>query len=161
MLVYPIRPMPRTAVLETVLGPRGTARIFDTSEPGWIDAVRTFAPGAIAGRLEQIDSLAGMVRVTHAVIVLRSTSDARLSDAERERLWRAFQVPAFEQVIAADGTLLAAECEAHAGLHIESPRFANGDHAIDASPCACGRPGGRVVTEAGPGPRAVAAGKSI
>ena len=33
----------------------------------------------------------------------------------------AFRVPVFEQVIGKSGKLLAAECEAHDGLHVASP----------------------------------------
>ncbi len=148
-------------MLDAAFRPRASVRIFDTTPPDWIDAVRTFAPAAIAGSIDHLEALAGAVTLTHAVIVFRSPSDPRLTAAQRENLWRAFQVPAFEQVIAADGTLLAAECEAHAGLHIESPRFDCGDHPIDSSPCPCGRPGARLLPAPQLGSHAVAAAKSI
>ncbi len=61
-----------------------------------------------------------------------------LSAADRERLWRAFRVPLFEQVIGPRGELLAAECEAHAGLHIETPGLAWAGHGIETARCACG-----------------------
>jgi hypothetical protein len=63
----------------------------------------------------------------------------------RDRLWRKFRVPSFEQIIDEDGTLFAAECEVHCGLHIESARFAVGDHEIDREPCACGRATPRLI----------------
>jgi hypothetical protein len=147
-------------VLSIAFRRRGAVRIFDPAQAGWRDAVRAFAPEAVAGTLEQLETLAGVVELTHAAIVLRSESDPRLTEAERERLWRAFHVPAFEQMVAADGTLLAAECEAHDGLHIASPRLVTPADQIDSSPCPCGRPGARLLS-AGRRSRAIAAGKTI
>lgn len=134
--MYPIRPVPRCAVLVGGFRSRSPVRVFPQ---GWTDEVARFAPQAIAATLPQLDALAGTVTLTHAVIVFRNEWDPRLTDDERDRLWRAFRVPAFEQIIAGDGTLLAAECEAHRGLHIESSKLAVGDDEIDRSPCACGK----------------------
>jgi hypothetical protein len=77
-------------------------RVFSDSA-----GVRAFDPQAAAGSLAQIESLAGTVNLTHAVIIFRDVAEPGLTEAEHERLWRAFQVPAFEQIIAADGTLYA------------------------------------------------------
>jgi hypothetical protein len=62
-----------------------------------------------------------------------------LSAAERERLWRAFRVPIFEQIIGPDGELLAAECEAHDGLHVEAAGFSWDAYRMERAPCGCGR----------------------
>jgi hypothetical protein len=62
-----------------------------------------------------------------------------LSTAERAWLWRAFRVPIFEQIVEPDGELLASECEAHDGLHIEIPGLSWNGYRIELSPCACGR----------------------
>jgi hypothetical protein len=140
---YPIPPAPRTAVLSAVFRSQGAIRIFE--DPA---AIPAFEPQAIAGTLEQVESLVGRVNPTHAVIVFRRPSDPRLTDAERDRLWRAFGIPAFEQILAPDGSLYAWECEAHSGLHIESPRFDTAGHAVDATPCACGRSTTRLVAPA-------------
>jgi hypothetical protein len=142
-LMYPIPPAPRTAVLSTAFSSRGTIRAFDN-----LAAVPAFAPQAMAGTLPLIESLIGSVELTHALIVFRDELDPRLTDAERDRLWLAFHVPVFEQIIAADGTLLAAECEAHDGLHIVSPLLDLANHTIDASLCACGQSGARVISPA-------------
>lgn len=144
--VYPIPPAPRTAILTGPFRSRGSLRVFDDGDR---DAVRGFAPQALAGTLAQLEALAGEVSLTHAVIVFRSEWEAPLTEAQRDRLWRAFQVPAFEQMLGPGGSLLATECEAHDGLHIVSPRLAVGDHEIDVNPCACGRPTARMVTRAG------------
>jgi hypothetical protein len=71
--------------------------------------------------------------------VIARPGEPRLNDTDRDRLWRAFRVPIFEQIVGRAGELLAAECEAHDGLHIESPRLKIEGLPIDASPCACGR----------------------
>jgi hypothetical protein len=82
------------------------------------------------------------------VIVLSSAADSRLTEAERERLWAAFRVPVFEQVISERGILLATDCEAHGGLHVESPKFAADDDQLDRSACACGRKTPRLANPA-------------
>jgi hypothetical protein len=48
-------------------------------------------------------------------------------------------VPLFEQVIGKSGKLLAAECEAHDGLHVVSPDLSLHGEPVDESPCPCGR----------------------
>ncbi len=62
-----------------------------------------------------------------------------MTEADRENLWSAFRVPVFEQVIGKSGKLLAAECEAHDGLHIASPALPLHRESLDDSPCPCGR----------------------
>lgn len=153
-LVYPIPPAPRTAVLSAVFRSHGTIRVF--TDPS---GIQTFHPQAIAGTLAQVESLAGAVNLTHAAIVFRDESEPRLTDAEHDRLWRAFQVPVFEQIVAPDGTLYAAECEAHDGLHIVSAKFIAGDREIDKTPCACGRSTPRLVCHAPPKAQQAAAGR--
>ena len=111
---------------------------------GWNEEAAKFAPQAVAATLPQLEALEGVI-LTHAVIVLRREWEPRLSDAERDRLWRQFRVPVFEQIIDASGALLAAECEAHSGLHIASEKLAVGDHEIDRSPCGCGKGTPRLI----------------
>ncbi|HLH40898.1 MAG TPA: hypothetical protein VKX39_17235 [Bryobacteraceae bacterium] len=135
-MIYPIRPVPRCAVLADGFRSLGPVRVFPS---GWNEEAAKFDPQAIAAPLPRLETLAGAVTLTHAVIVFRRQWEPRLDAAQRDRLWRAFRVPVFEQIIAEDCTLLAAECEAHDGLHIESAKFAAGDHEIDRSACACGK----------------------
>ena len=144
---YPIAPAPRTAVLVAwfssgrfglgILSPR-PIRVFRN---GWGPDAAAFAPAAIAGTWEQLRSLmrASAPSVTHAVIVLWRPGQPRLTEADRDRLWDVFRVPVFEQVIGKSGELLAAECEAHDGLHLESSRLPIGGEYVDAAPCPCGR----------------------
>ena len=62
-----------------------------------------------------------------------------LTREQRERLWKAFRVPVFQQVVTRSGVLLAAECEAHDGLHMESSKFVAIGLPLDRTPCGCGR----------------------
>jgi hypothetical protein len=108
---------------------------------GWSDAAAAFLPAALAATREQLLKLASADPpvLTHALIVVHAPGGALLSAAERERLWRAFRVPAFEQMIGERGELLAAECEAHDGLHIELPGRDWSRYLIEPAACACGR----------------------
>ena len=153
---YPLDPAPRTAVLaacfrQARFPARSPIRIFPH---GWSEEVAAFAPGAVAANREQLFGLAAVDRppaLTHAVIVLESPGDAPLSNAERERLWRAFRVPVFEQIIGPRGRLLAADCEAHDGLHVETPGLSWADlqwpgYRLESSACGCGRKTPRLVS---------------
>ena len=141
---YPMDPAPRTAVLAACfrqprLRPNSPVRVFPQ---GWSEEVSAFAPAAVAAPREQLLGLATAERppaFTHAVIALESPGDPLLSAVERERLWRAFRVPVFEQIIGPDGELLAAECEAHDGLHIETPGLRWEGYRMELVPCGCGR----------------------
>ncbi len=120
---------------------------------GWCDAAAKFAPQAIAATLQQLEAItAAGIRLgslSHAIVVVGRWDDARVSEADRETLWRRFRVPVFEQIVGRNGTLLAAECEAHHGLHIESEivraRWSE-THQIDESVCACGRTTARLIS---------------
>ena len=140
---YPMDPAPRTAVLAACfrqprLRPNHPVRVFPR---GWSEEVSAFAPAALAARREELLSLAASDRrpvLTHAVIAFASPGDPVLSAAERERLWRAFRVPVFEQIIGPDGELLAAECESHDGLHVEIPGLTWHGYRLELAPCGCG-----------------------
>ncbi len=146
--VYPVLPAPRTAVLEPWfkskrfrskgLRSSGSIQVFDR---GWCPEAAAYRPAAIAGTWQRLEPLLSlkMESLTHAVIVLARRGDPLLTFERRQRLWRAFRVPVFEQIIGENGILLAAECEAHAGLHIESPKFDPAGHAIETEKCGCGR----------------------
>jgi hypothetical protein len=108
---------------------------------GWDAEAASFTPAAIAGTWTQIEALLGekIPSLTHAVIVLARSRDQLLTQADRDRLWRAFRVPIFEQILGEDGAVLAAECEAHDGLHVESPKLRVELTWLEAAVCGCGR----------------------
>ena len=149
---YPIAPAPRTAVLVNWFSSGRFGQGILTPQPirvfrkGWGPKAAAFAPAAIAGTWEQLRSLkrASAPSLTHAVIVLWRPGQERLTEADRDRLWDAFRVPVFEQVIGKSGELLAAECEAHDGLHLESSRLPIDSEYVDAAPCPCGRKTSRI-----------------
>jgi hypothetical protein len=121
---------------------------------GWCEEAANFAPQAIAATLEQLKAIAASEgspdSLSHAIVVLGRWEDARVSEADRERLWKRFRVPVFEQIVGRNGALLASECEAHRGLHIESEILGarcRENHRIDASRCACGRTTARICLD--------------
>jgi hypothetical protein len=171
---HPGRPLERTAVLDSRVRPAHGVRVFS----GWQDsALAAWQPESLAGPLDLLTELAHdgpPLRLQRALIVFNKLTDPALSDCDRRLLWRAFQVPAYEQLRAPAGQLLAAECEAHAGLHVmmdraffELDQRAQGTEVlvsylrdsaapilrlataltaeIDASPCACGVESPRLV----------------
>ena len=154
--IYPIPPAPPTAVLVPWFGSHGAVRVFHR---GWDAEAEAYRPAAIAGTWRQMDSLLShkSVPLTHALIVLVRLADSRLTDSlmtdalmtmeQRRQLWQAFRVPVFEQIVGANGALLAAECEAHAGLHIQSPGSKFAGWSIESGPCGCGRATPRIGVE--------------
>jgi hypothetical protein len=147
-LEYPVPPAPPVAVLSPWFRPSGAVRVF---RGGWGAAAAAFAPAAIAATWEQLEALLPekVPSLDHALIVLARPGGRLLTDVHRERLWTAFRVPVFEQIVGPRGVLLAAECEAHDGLHVdlaklepskvEVGQLASNARHIDMSPCGCGR----------------------
>jgi len=149
--VYPARPVPRTAVLVPWFRPpsirESNIRIFAN---GWSEQAARFNPAALAGTMEQLRALERLplASLTHALIVLHPMNHPRLREVDRDWLWRVFGLPVFEQVIGPRGLVLATECEAHDGLHVES---ASGDlmlrdAVLNSSPCPCGRSSPRTAS---------------
>lgn len=136
--IYPIPPAPPTAVLTPWHRSTGLIRVFPD---GWGAAAAAFAPAAIAGTWPQLEALIPeqIPSLTHALIVQAQPGEPPLTKLQREKLWRVFSVPIFQQIVDPRGVLLAAECEAHDGLHLESSKFVGKDQAVDLSICGCGR----------------------
>ena len=163
--IFPVPPAPRTAVLvpwfrnpwSIPLLTRQPIRVF---REGWgVEAAR-YEAAAIAGTVEQLRALMPwrIPSLTHAVIALARPRGKRLSEGDRDRLWRAFQVPVFEQIIGKSGELLAFECEAHDGLHVESSNLPLKGEALCTALCPCGRKTPRIgVTEGTESERRLAA----
>ncbi|HPT28362.1 MAG TPA: hypothetical protein PLZ95_18225 [Bryobacteraceae bacterium] len=122
-LRYPLDPAPRVAVLSLDLGSGPNL----LSLPGWtVKQLESARPQALAGPLRDMEEVAslrelGILRLkslVYPLVVFTLETDARLSEADHDRLWRWFRLPVFEQVRAADGRLLAWESEARDGLHL-------------------------------------------
>ena len=139
---YPISPVPRTAVLVDWFDPspvRGY-NVVQTFAEGFTQQAAAFGPAALAGTRGQLLSLTALPpRLTHALIVLARPGEPLTTASERDRLWRAFGVPVFEQIIAEDGCLLAAECEAHDGLHVQVAGRDWDEYWMQMAPCGCGQ----------------------
>ncbi len=84
------------------------------------------APGTIWGSLEELLRLAARVwtkqtapPVTARRLTIRTPLGERLaSDSARDSLWRAFELPLFEELTGSEGEALGVECEAHSGFHL-------------------------------------------
>ncbi len=148
MLAYPVPPAPRTAVLQPWFRSSGAVRLCGAND--WEE----FQPGAIAATWPQFEALmrTKIPALTHALIVLARPGEELLNVRQREQLWTAFRVPVFQQIVNRRGVLLAAECEAHDGLHIESAQVVAIGAALDRTTCGCGRSAPRLKLVEQPAP---------
>lgn len=122
-LHYPLSPSPRVAVVGVDLG----SGPFYKSLPQWtVKRLESARPQALAGPMRDIEEVAslrelGILKLkslAYPLVIFTGEDDQRLSDSDHDRLWRWFRLPAFEQVRAADGRLLAWECESRDGFHL-------------------------------------------
>ena len=139
--VYPIAPVPRTAVLAPWFRdlPPGGSNICIFPR-GWCPTAVAFAPASIAATVDQLVELAqSPPPLTHALIVLSRPGARGITESQRDWLWRRYRVPVFEQIVGPEGELLAAECEAHDGLHAQPAEPLLQGETFDTTPCPCGR----------------------
>lgn len=81
-----------------------------------------------------------------AIFVLRVPGQPFLTEPERDVLWDLFQVPILVLLVNDHSQVLAYECEAQQGLHLDRYALPAGCAAVvEAAPCGCGRPGHRLV----------------
>jgi hypothetical protein len=142
--------------------------------------LETYRPQILVGPAAELQKLGEQVgsgtvnlrTVDHAVFVLTECGGRPLSETFRVVLWQTFGVPVYELFVGMRDVLLACECEAHEGWHVQSyPSFwlSHGELLIDAlgqkavhtglmaylesSGCPCGRPGPRLmgIEACGPG----------
>ena len=122
--VHPGSSRPRTVVLtegfrfslrysrvDDYRNPR-VARIKPESIAGPLDTLRALALGIETGHL-------WIPPLTHSVVAFAGLLEGPLSEDDLDLFWRVFQVPVYEQFYGFGGELLAWECEAHQGLHIQ------------------------------------------
>jgi hypothetical protein len=92
----------------------------------WLE-LETFRPRVLVGYVADLQRLAEQVdlgivdlsSVDHAIVALTACGSKPLSDVMRVVLWQSFGVPLFELFVGPDKSLLAFECEAHEGWHLE------------------------------------------
>ena len=98
----------------------------------------------LSGTLHELTRAATAgARVRRMIFALHYPGSPFLSETQRDQLWQMFQVPVLAVLLDRDGRLLAYECEAHSGLHVE-PQAPWSDSVLESAPCECGRPGLRV-----------------
>jgi hypothetical protein len=133
-LEYPVGKAPRTAVLGQEIRGSWRIRSFSTYRS---PKLPQFAPQALAAPGDTIRALAQSIEegeiqwrpLTQALVVFTDVVRGSLSEEDRDYFWRTFQVPIFEQFRGFAGELLAQECEAHNGLHVN---LANAVFAVGA-----------------------------
>jgi hypothetical protein len=131
----------RTAILVRGFAQTRQVRVFPE---GWSERVARFEPQMLAARIVQLRRLAcsrARPPISHALVVLRYDTDPPPSQEDRDRLWRLFGVPVFEQYLNERNEVLAMECDAHSGLHVVRGFL---DSALDATLCCCGNPAPRL-----------------
>lgn len=140
------------------------ARIKPESIAGPLDTLRALARGIESGNL-------WIPKLRHSVVAFAGLLEGPISEEDLDLFWNVFKVPVHEQFYGFGGELLAWECEAHQGLHINSKNavFEEGSRAellvsLIGNPyqpvfrlvsglsgklvderCACGRTGPRIV----------------
>ena len=168
-LPFPARPNLRIAQLRVRGECFDSTQPFSTDEWAELEAFRAHAIVGWSTDLQRLAELAqrraiDLTSVDHAVFVLTCCGDRPVSDVSRVVLWQAFGVPVYELFVAPDGSLLASECEAHEGWHVEEGvKFSVAKCAllaetedrneivtgltgrIETRRCECGRSGPRIL----------------
>jgi len=138
--IHPVDPAPRTAILAPGFRESRSARVFPE---GWTERARRFNPASVAGPLDLLRRLARDTwSFDQAVVVFTYSGGTGLSPLDRERLWKAFGVPVFEQYLSPRNRLLATECDAHSGLHVVSGCEG---FRLEHEVCPCGNPAPRLL----------------
>jgi hypothetical protein len=98
---------------------------------------------ALSGTFQELErSAVAGASAQSALFVLNRRHDPSLTDAQRDRLWTLFQVPAYAMLTDGDGRMVGFECEAQNGFHVP------GKAPSDSPLCECGRPGQMLHMEA-------------
>ncbi len=168
-LPFPLAPNLRIAQVTADVASFDSVEVFPRER--WDELVR-YRPRVLVGAAADFQQLAELSRigaldlstVDHVIFVLTECGHKPATDVLRVLLWQAFGVPVYELLIGVAGSLLASECEAHEGWHVETgAKFSrNGDElvvdalgrnplrtglrgVIETEPCPCGRAGSRLI----------------
>lgn len=125
----PLEHTPRTAILMAGFQPASGIKVMAQN---WSKGLKRFGASALVAPVSVLRSLAAAIEagdqeappVRHFVVSFTGSEQGELAEDDRERFWRVFQVPVFEQRLGFDGRVIAYECEAHNGLHIVPERAA-------------------------------------
>lgn len=141
------------------------------------EALCDYRPQVVVGTQSELQLLVeemgrggwSLSSVDCAVVVLTYSYTALLDDVFRVTLWQMFGVPVYEMLVGPNNSLIAAECEAHEGWHVqpEADVWAAGHEIvcrvpsrsavptgwtgrIESERCACGRASQRLMDLARP-----------
>ena len=124
----PLDHTPKTAILMAGFQQTSGVKMIAGN---WSKGLKRFGSSALAAPLSVLRELATAVKtgeqingLKHFVIPFTGGEQGELREEDRERFWRAFQVPLFEQRLGFDDRVIAYECEAHSGMHILPERAA-------------------------------------
>ncbi len=115
-LNFPFSAAERIAVLsDSFQLPKGAKSFLPDDHAGII----VFQPQALVGPADVLLTFKDL-SPEFAVVVLSNIEDGGLSPRVRNLLWERFGVPVFEWLQTPAGLVIARECEAHDGLHVDS-----------------------------------------
>lgn len=122
-LGYPIQPAPRVAVLGLALYSPGPIRIYVQPRPEFLEQFRPLALAGPASMLEEVARWREEGRLSwdgwqYPLVVFSDVTTGLLTEERRRSLWEAFDLPIYEQLRGFGGELLAYECDAHDGFHV-------------------------------------------
>ena len=179
----PVRPLARNG-RKLPIPLESSMRIAQISHPGILfdgsmflplnrmRELEDYQPQILIGSSEDLQELVSELErgavclsdLDRAVFVLTDHRSTPLDDEQRGRLWNSLAVPVYELAVGEAGSLLASECEAHEGWHLEPEvRFSlindqlwytQSGNKLRATgltgtmleqPCACGRSGERIL----------------
>ncbi len=147
--VSPLQPEPKTAILIPGFRESKRVRVFPG---GWDEETAHYRPAVVGAPVEDLIRLARSwderwERPRRALVAFSFEHGESPSETDKDELWDRFGVPLFEQCLNFRRELIAAECEAHEGLHL-APQFAGLEGwRLARVRCACGNPAPKVLRE--------------
>ena len=125
---YPLEPLPRIAIL--MEGFLESEKVMCSPE-GWSKDLEHFRPEALAGPVSMLRRMATTVfnrgarfpslkRPIVAFTGLPFGDTGILTDTDRDQLWQAFNLPVYEYFLGHRHEVLARECDARMGLHVDA-----------------------------------------
>jgi hypothetical protein len=116
---YPLKSVAKVAVFD----------MADVFEP--LDAETAAFPASL---LPRVWSSAWIP--VYPVMIFTGPCHGVLTEEDRNRVWRRWGVPVYEQRLDSDGCVVAEECDAHEGLHLLAA--GSWDGAVEHRLCGCG-----------------------
>jgi phenylacetate-CoA ligase len=126
-----------------------TMRLNHAAVEAFVDGWRRLRPTMLYGHAHSLYLLAGMLEETGETLRPRAiiATSMMLLKQEREVIERVYSCPVTNRYGCEEVSLIASECEHHAGLHINAEHVAVEILREDGTPCPPGEDGRIVVTE--------------